>query len=75
MADDRRCVIVFGMNTIFPLLIGIAMLAVLGILLAGVIVMARGGEANHKYGNLLMRWRVFIQFIAVLLILLYFLVR
>ncbi|TDI61496.1 MAG: twin transmembrane helix small protein, partial [Alphaproteobacteria bacterium] len=36
----------------------IALLITLGILLTGVIGMARGGEFNQKYGNKLMRMRV-----------------
>ncbi len=37
------------------------MMATLGVLVAGVIVMARGGEANRKYGNKMMVWRVGLQ--------------
>ncbi|MCW5731358.1 MAG: twin transmembrane helix small protein [Alphaproteobacteria bacterium] len=63
------------MQTLLPILIVLTGLAVLGVLFAGVIVMARGGETNRKYGNLLMRWRVILQFAAVLLVVLYLLVR
>lgn len=63
------------MQSLLPILIVVAGLAVLGVLFAGVIVMARGGETNRKYGNLLMRWRVILQFAAVLLVVLYLLVR
>lgn len=63
------------MTSILPALILVAMLVVLGILFAGVIVMARGGEINKKYGNLLMRWRVLMQLVAILLMGLYFLLR
>jgi hypothetical protein len=31
-------------------------------------VMARGGATNKKYGNVLMRWRVILQFTAVVLL-------
>lgn len=49
-------------------LIIIALLAVLGVLVTGVIGMAKGGEFNQKYSNKLMRARVILQLIAVLLI-------
>ncbi|MEL0108291.1 MAG: twin transmembrane helix small protein [Rhodospirillaceae bacterium] len=47
----------------------IVMLAlVLGVLITGVIAMAKGGEFNKKYGNKLMRLRVAMQLLAVLLL-------
>ncbi len=49
----------------------IALLITLGILLTGVIGMARGGEFNQKYGNKLMRMRVIAQFSALMLMLLF----
>ncbi len=60
--------------SILNFLIPVAMAVVLVILLTGVIVMARGGELNRKYGNRLMQMRVLAQLIAVILIALYFLV-
>ncbi len=48
----------------------IALLITLGILLTGVIGMARGGDFNQKYGNKLMRMRVIAQFTALMLMLL-----
>jgi len=48
----------------------IALLITLGILLTGVVGMARGGEFNQKYGNKLMRMRVIAQFTALMLMLL-----
>jgi len=45
----------------------IAMLITLGVLFAGLVVMARGGEFNRKYGNRLMRYRVLAQGVALLL--------
>jgi hypothetical protein len=56
------------MQTVTAILIGVAMLMTLGVLFSGLIVMARGGEANRKYGNALMRWRVICQGIALALI-------
>jgi hypothetical protein len=46
----------------------IACLAVLAVLVVGVGGFARGGEFNRKYGNKLMRLRILLQFIAVVLI-------
>ena len=56
------------MSAVLPVLIVIALLATLGVLLFGVISMARGGEFNAKYSNKLMRLRVICQFVAVMLI-------
>ena len=61
------------MDTVFPIIIAIALAATLGVLAAGFISMTRGGEFNRKYGNLLMRARIGTQGVTVLMILLYFL--
>jgi len=37
------------------------MLATVGVLLTGLIVMARGGETNKKWANKLMSYRVWLQ--------------
>ena len=49
----------------------LAMSAVAIILMIGIGGFGRGGEFNRKYANKLMRLRIFAQFIAVLLILLF----
>lgn len=49
----------------------LACLAVAGVLMLGVGGFARGGEFNKKYANKIMRLRILLQFIAVLLILLF----
>jgi uncharacterized membrane protein affecting hemolysin expression len=46
----------------------IACLVVLGILLFGIATFARGGEFNKRNANKIMRWRLGVQFIAVVLI-------
>jgi len=46
--------------TFFTLMI-LTMAAVLGALFIGIFGMAKGGEFNRKYGNKLMRARVFLQ--------------
>ena len=49
----------------------LAMAAVAIILMIGIGGFGRGGEFNRKYANKLMRLRIFAQFIAELLILLF----
>lgn len=53
------------------LLIAAAMVCVVLILMIGVAGFAKGGEFNRKYGNLLMRCRVGMQFVAVVLIVIF----
>lgn len=55
-------------------LIVIALGVVALVLLAGIVVMAIGGETNSKWGNMLMRYRVLAQAVAVaiLMAVLYF---
>ncbi len=60
---------------VFAILIVVAMLMTLGVLFAGMLTMARGGEFNRKHGNRLMRWRVIMQGIALLLFALAMLAR
>ncbi len=55
------------MTTVLPILLAIALGAVLLTLLTGVVVMTRGGEANQRFGNKLMRLRVALQLVAVAL--------
>lgn len=50
------------------LIAAFACLAVLGVLIVGVGGFARGGAFNKKYANKLMRLRLLMQFIAVILI-------
>lgn len=56
------------MQTALIILIGLAMLATLGVLFAGVIGLARGNDPARS--NALMRWRVLLQFGAILLFML-----
>ena len=55
------------------LVIGL-MMATVGVLVAGVIVMARGGETNRKYGNKMMVWRVGLQGLTLAVVVLLLLV-
>ena len=56
---------------ILPYLIGVALVAVVAVLFTGVFAMGRGGAFNARYGNLLMRFRVGLQAVAVLLLVLF----
>ena len=60
-----------ALEAVFPMLIIIALIAVLIVLGIGVIAMLRGGDFNRLYGNKLMRLRVLLQALAILLILLF----
>lgn len=55
---------------ILKLLLPFLLLVVFGILIAGVVVMAKGGETSRKYSNKLMQARVLAQAAAILLIVL-----
>lgn len=57
------------------ILVLIAVLAVLGILMVGIGGFARGGDFSKKHANRIMRYRIYAQFVAVVLILLFVLVR
>ncbi len=57
------------MEGVVPIILAVALAAVVIVLLAGLVAMARGGEFNRKYGNKLMRWRVALQGSAILLLL------
>ena len=46
----------------------VACFVVLGILLFGIGTFAKGGEFNKRNANKIMRWRIGVQFVAVLLI-------
>lgn len=56
---------------ILLVLIIITVIAVLGVLFAGLFAMGRKGEGSAKRSNMLMRARVILQFVAIGLILLY----
>ncbi|MBI1209058.1 MAG: twin transmembrane helix small protein [Azospirillum sp.] len=55
------------MPNIFVVLMILAMLAVLGTLVVGIVSMVRGGEFNAKYANKLMCLRVSLQGVAIAL--------
>lgn len=55
------------MNYMFFVLMGIAMLAVLASLFIGLFAMGREGEDAKRLSQKMMRWRVYLQGIALLL--------
>lgn len=57
------------------IIVAIACLVVLGILLTGIGGFAKGGDFNRKHANRIMRYRIYAQFVAVVLILLFVLIR
>lgn len=57
------------------LIMALAVLLVLGILLVGIGSFAKGGEFNRKHANRIMRYRIYAQFVAVALIVLFVYVR
>lgn len=50
------------------IVIGLLMLATLGVLIFGIVTMMRGGEANRKNSNRLMTIRVWLQGATILLL-------
>jgi hypothetical protein len=55
------------MQNFVTILLIATMAATLGVLIVGVVSMAKGGEFNARYGNKLMRLRILMQGIAVAL--------
>lgn len=49
-----------------------ALIGVVAVLIAGVVVMGRGGDTNRRLANKLMRLRVALQFVAIVTLLLLF---
>jgi uncharacterized membrane protein affecting hemolysin expression len=49
----------------------VACFVVLGVLLFGIGTFAKGGEFNRRNANKIMRWRIGLQFVAVVLIVAY----
>jgi hypothetical protein len=48
--------------------VAVLLLAIVGVLIAGVVLMGIGGKANAKYGNKLMVARVSLQGFVILLL-------
>lgn len=56
-------------------LVAVAVLLVLGILMLGIGSFGKGGEFYRKNANRIMRWRIGVQFVAVILIVLFVYLR
>ena len=54
------------MKTFLTILVGIAMFATLGVVVAGMVGLVRGG-GNPARSNKLMQWRVILQAVSILL--------
>jgi hypothetical protein len=54
------------MKTFLAVIVGLLMLATLGVLLAGMVGLVRGG-GDPRRSNQLMRWRVVLQGVTLLL--------
>lgn len=52
----------------FFIVIALVCLGVLGILLFGLLTFAKGGEFNLRNSNRIMRWRIYVQAVAVVLL-------
>ena len=57
------------MHTFATIVVGLLMFAILGVLFAGLITMARGGSGATS--NKLMRYRVLLQGVAILLLVIF----
>jgi hypothetical protein len=62
----EKIALIWGMKTFLTILVGIAMLATLGVLLAGMVGMVRGG-GDPRRSNKLMQWRVALQALTLVL--------
>lgn len=56
------------MTTFFNICMVLAMISVLAVLITGIVSMIKGGAFNEKYGNKLMRARVYLQGAALALL-------
>ena len=63
------------MSVLFFFLMAVAMLLTLGVLFAGVLTMGKTGPENRDRSNKLMRWRIYLQGLAILLFALAMVVR
>lgn len=56
------------MQALVHTLIPVFAVATFLVLCVGIFALFRGGRFNRSYSNLLMRWRILLQFIAIILI-------
>ena len=62
------------MQTVIGYLLALSLIATLLVLVVGLIGMARGGDFNSKYNNIIMRARISTQAFTVLMFVAYFVV-
>ena len=62
------------MQTVIGYLLALSLIATLLVLVVGLIGMARGGDFNAKYNNIIMRARIGTQAFTVLMFIAYFVV-
>jgi NADH:ubiquinone oxidoreductase subunit 6 (subunit J) len=64
------------MSAALPILLVVILVGIVGVLLFGVVTMARDGDTvvRHRRSNKLMQLRVLLQFAAVAVIVLFFIV-
>jgi hypothetical protein len=63
-----------NMQTVIGYLLALSLIATLLVLVVGLIGMARGGDFNAKYNNIIMRARIGTQAFTVLMFIAYFVV-
>lgn len=57
------------------IIVAIAVLIVLAVLMTGIGGFAKGGDFNKKHANRIMRYRIYAQAVAIVLIMIFVLVR
>jgi Hypoxia induced protein conserved region len=73
MGRARRAIVYAeqsGGNMFWKILIVLSLLVVAGTLVAGIAVMAIGGKTDAKWSNVLMRYRILAQAVAVAVLML-----
>jgi len=63
------------MQSVLGFLVVVALIATVAVLFVGLFGMARGGEFNQKYSNILMRARLGTQLATITLLVAYFVVQ
>jgi hypothetical protein len=63
------------MQSVLGFLVVVALIATVAVLFVGLIGMARGGDFNRKYSNILMRARLGTQLATITLMIAYFAVQ
>ena len=62
------------MTTFLMVLVGVSMIATLGVMFAGMLGLVRSDQGGGAKSNQLMRWRVILQFVTIVLFLVLLLV-